>query len=125
MTVDELAEKVERNHRELTERVARNHREQSAHINAHKQRARILAGVALGVGSLVAWSASQFREATTAGAAKQCGEAARLAVVDARAEHGELRAADQRLVDKQHELDRQLQVLAMWRLGQQDKVKPR
>lgn len=113
-SVGHLDQKLERSHTILVQ-----------HIDAHKQRGRIYAGVATLVGALLTLAASLFRDATTAGAERKCESAARMVVMDARAEHGELRAADQRLADKQHELDREFQKLAMWRLDEARGVKPR
>lgn len=97
-------------------------RDQRQHLEAHKRWVRsALAVLGLVVPAMtlgITWGAGQFRDATTAGAARQCGEEARRAVVDARAEHGELRAADQRLAERQTQIDRDLQELAQWRLEQ-------
>lgn len=89
---------------------------QRAHDDKHRWegRAKLLA-YSLASG-LIAWGASQFRDSTTALSREQCTAVARQEVASARAEHGELRAADQRLASEQRELEREITGIASLRL---------
>jgi hypothetical protein len=113
-SIGHLDQKLERSHAILVQ-----------HIDAHRRWMTVVLGLAGLVGAGLAWGGSLFRDAITADARDKCGETTRQQVAEARAEHGELRAADQRLAEKQAAVDRELQKLAMWRLEQRRGVKPK
>jgi hypothetical protein len=95
------------------------------HLDTHNRAAKWMLLVIPTLSALLTWGATEFRGRTTAEAMRQCEKTAADKVLEAKAEHSEFRAANKELVAKQVELDRELQRLAMWRLEQQRKRKPR
>ena len=98
-----------------TQRLIRDHIEQ--HRRTERNRRWALGTLSVLMVGLLGLGLSLLRSATTAEARTECHHVATQDVRDARAEHAELRAADQRLNDRQTELDGKLSKVAMHRLG--------
>jgi Ser-tRNA(Ala) deacylase AlaX len=128
--VDELtAQELLASHRELVKEQIAMRKRQDEHIDWHHRAHRMTLRVVGTVGGLVlgamGWGATEWRERVQADMREQAKTVAADQVRDARAEHSELRAADQRLSDRVLEGERSLQQLAMHRLETQRAMKPK
>ena len=104
-------------------------REQRQHREWHRMAHSMALSTIAIVGGLVlgalGWGATEFRGRAEAQAREQARAVATQVAERYSSEHAELRAADQRLANKQIEQGRELQKLAMHRLERQRAAKPR